>query len=633
MPFRLVFLLSAGLLLSTRLTPVRADLPPLIPRTVLFGPREKSSPTISPDARHFAYLAPDKDGLLQVWVLQRGPYDAQQVTRSPKRGVSQYIWTYTPDTLGYLQDEEGGAHFHIANIRTKEDRYATPFSGVRAELIGVDQTHPDEVLLALNKDNPRSADVYRLYVATGRLQLGTKNPGDVISWTPDPQFRIRAAAASLPDGGVEFRFRTDEQSPWQTVARLGQEDAESTIVGFTPDGLSLWLHDFAERDTQGVVKRNLQAGREEVVLSEEGVDAQEVVYNAATHEVEAAIFNRERERWKVLDPALAKDLKVLETAAPGEVSILSRDRASRTWVVGYYSDTHPAEYYLYERSCQSLTHLFSSQPELARYTLAPMRPVTIKSRDGLDLVGYLTLPVGVEPKKLPMVLLVHGGPWGRDLWRLHPETQWLANRGYAVLSVNFRGSIGYGKKFLHAGDREWAGKMQDDLLDAVDWAVEKGYADPSRVAIYGISYGGYAALVGAVFTPDVFACAIDLFGPSNLVSFLKAFPPEQAALRKMVRRRLGDVDKDEEYLKSRSPLFKADRIKIPLLIAQGGKDPHVRPAESEQIVAAMRKAGRPVEYLFFPDEGHGFERLENRLKLFAAAEPHLSRSLGGRVEW
>jgi dipeptidyl aminopeptidase/acylaminoacyl peptidase len=577
-------------------------------------------------------LAPGKNGLLQLWVLQLGQHDAQQLTVGPRAGVSQYLWTYTPDTLGYLQNEEGNVHFHIANIRTREDRDATPFSGVRADLIGVDSTHPDEVLLGLNKDNPRSADVYRLHIAKGRIQLDTKNAGDVRSWTPDPQFRIRAATASLPDGGVEFRFRKNEQSPWQSAVRLGQEDAESTIIGFTPDGQSLWLHDFAERDTQAVVKWNLQTGTEEVVLSEEGVDAAEVIYNSVTHEVEAATFNREHEYWKVLDPALAKDLKVLQRAGGDEVAILSRDRTSRTWVVGYYSDTHPPDYYLYERSCQSLTHLFSSQPGLARYTLAPMRPVMIKSRDGLDLIAYLTLPVGVESKKLPMVLFVHGGPWGREFWRLHPETQWLANRGYAVLSVNFRGSIGFGKKFMHAGDREWAGKMQDDLLDAVHWAVEKGYADPKRVAIYGISYGGYAALVGAAFTPDVFACAIDLSGPSNLVSFLRAVPPEQAALRKLLSSRVGDVDNEENYLKSRSPLFKADSIKIPLLIAQGGKDPHVRPAEAEQIVAALRKAGRPVEYLFFRDEGHGLERLDNRLKFFAAAEVHLSRSLGGRVE-
>jgi dipeptidyl aminopeptidase/acylaminoacyl peptidase len=277
--------------------------------------------------------------------------------------------------------------------------------------------------------------------------------------------------------------------------------------------------------------------------------------------------------------------------------------------------------------------LFSSRPELDKYTLAPMKPVTIKTRDGLDMICYLTVPVGVEPKNLPMILDVHGGPWGRDQWGLHPEHQWLANRGYAVLSVNYRGSAGFGKKFLHAGDKEWAGKMHDDLIDAVNWAIKEGIADPKQVAIYGGSYGGYAALVGATFTPDVFACAVDIVGPSNLVTLLKSIPPYWEPMKKIFVLRVGDPDKDKEFLESRSPLFKADQIKIPMLIAQGAHDPRVKQAEAEQIVAAIRKAGKPVEYMLFEDEGHGFARPENRLKFYAAAENFLAKHLkGGRAE-
>jgi dipeptidyl aminopeptidase/acylaminoacyl peptidase len=270
---------------------------------------------------------------------------------------------------------------------------------------------------------------------------------------------------------------------------------------------------------------------------------------------------------------------------------------------------------------------------LAKYELAPMKPVTIKSRDGLELVCYLTLPLGVEAKKLPMVLFVHGGPWGRDVWGFNSEAQWLANRGYAVLQVNYRGSTSFGKKFLHAGDREWAGKMHDDLIDAVNWAIEEGIADPKQVAIFGGSYGGYAALVGATFTPDVFACAVDVVGPSNLVTLLKSIPPYWEPMKKLFAVRVGDPEKEEEFLKSRSPLFKADRIRIPMLIAQGKNDPRVKQAESEQIVAAIRKAGKPVEYMVFEDEGHGFARPENSLKFNAAAEAFLAKHLqGGRME-
>jgi dipeptidyl aminopeptidase/acylaminoacyl peptidase len=302
-------------------------------------------------------------------------------------------------------------------------------------------------------------------------------------------------------------------------------------------------------------------------------------------------------------------------------------------VVAYTSDVRPNEFYLYDRSNRKLTYLFTSRPDLARYTLAPMKPVTIKSRDGLDLVSYLTVPVGRAPKNLLMVLMVHGGPWGRDTWGLDPQAQWLANRGYAVLQVNYRGSTGFGKKFMHAGDREWGGKMQDDLIDAVNWAVHEGIADPKRIAIFGGSYGGYAALVGATFTPDVFACAVDIVGPSNLVSLLQSIPPSWEPMRRMMAQRVGDVDREPEFLKVRSPLFRADRIKIPLLIAQGKKDPRVRQAETEQIVAAVKKAGKPVEYMLFPDEEHGFSRPENRLKFFAAVEAFLARHLGGgRVE-
>ncbi|MBL8797439.1 MAG: S9 family peptidase [Planctomycetia bacterium] len=608
---------------------------PLIPRAVLFGNPVKASPQISPDGKRLSYLAPDKNDVLQVWVQTLGKDDAKIVTADRKRGIRQHNWSYAPDTLLYMQDHEGDENFHIysVNLNGNVVRDLTPFQGVRAGIVALDRNFPNEMLVSMNVRDRRVHDVFRINLANGAADLDTENPGDVVSWEADPKFKIRAALASTPDGGTELRWRTDEKSKWQSAVKWGPDDADGRIVGFTADGKSLWLTSSEGRDTLSLVKRDLAGGKEELIATEPGADVSSVLFNPLTHTVEAVFFNRERTKWKAFDPQVAADLLRLELGAAGEPSIVSRSRDLQTWVVAYTSDTQPTSYYLYERATKKLTHLFVSQPELAKYTLAAMKPVTIKSRDGLELVSYLTLPPGESPKNMPLVLMVHGGPWARDVWGYHPTVQWLANRGYAVLQVNYRGSTGFGKKFLHAGNREWAAKMHDDLIDAVQWAVKQGIADPKRVAIYGGSYGGYAALVGATFTPDVFACAVDIVGPSNLVTLLKSIPPYWEPLKKRFAVRVGDVDKEEDFLKSRSPLFKADRIKIPLLIAQGANDPRVKQAESEQIVEAMRKSGKPVEYLLFADEGHGFARPENRLKFQAAAEAFLAKHLsGGRVE-
>jgi dipeptidyl aminopeptidase/acylaminoacyl peptidase len=627
------FLLAAAVLLVPAVT-AQAALPPLIPRKVLFGNPVKAAPEISPDGKHLSYLAPDDHNVLQVWVQTVGKDDARRVTDDKKRGIRIHMWAFAPDTLLYLQDHDGDENFHIyaVNVESAKVRDLTPFEGVRAEVVGLDRHHPNELLASFNKRDPRVFDVYRIKLDTGDAELDTKNPGDVVGWDTDPEFRVRVAQAATPDGGMEVRWRPDEKSDWKTAVRWKPEDADGQVIGFTGDGKSLWLTSSADRDTLALVKHELTDGKEAVIASDPHADATGFIFNPLTHEVEAVAFNRERVHWTALDPKVGEDLKVLQKGAPGEPSVISRDRDLQTWVVSYTSDVHSTEYYLYDRKDQKLTRLFSSRPELDKYTLAPMKPVIIKSRDGLDLVSYLTLPVGVEAKNLPMVLVVHGGPWARDSWGFSPEAQWLANRGHAALEVNYRGSTGFGKKFLHAGDRQWAGKMHDDLLDAVDWAVKEGHADKKRVAIYGGSYGGYAALVGATFTPDVFACAIDVVGPSNLVTLLKSIPPYWEPMRKLFAVRVGDLEKEEDFLTSISPLYKADRIKIPMLIAQGANDPRVKQAESEQIVEAIRKSGKPVEYLLFKDEGHGFARPENRLKFYAAMEGFLAKYLGGRAE-
>jgi dipeptidyl aminopeptidase/acylaminoacyl peptidase len=350
-----------------------------------------------------------------------------------------------------------------------------------------------------------------------------------------------------------------------------------------------------------------------------------------TYAVQAVGYDVARLTWEILDEVIREDFALLQTVTDGDFRLISRTDADDRWIVVYDCAQRAPRYYHYDRTAKKAVFLATTRPELDEFTLGPKRPVQIPARDGLTLHGYLTLPPGQEAKKLPMVLNVHGGPWARDHWGFHPEIQWLADRGYAVLQVNFRSSTGYGKKFLHAGDKEWGAKMQDDLTDSVKWAIDEGYADPGRVAIMGGSYGGYAALAGAAFTPDVYACAIDIVGPSNLETLIKSIPPYWELMKKIFDLRVGDIDKEPELIKKRSPLFSAEKIKIPMLIAQGANDPRVKQAESEQIVEALKKNGKEVEYMLFPDEGHGFARPENRLKFYAKAEEFLAKHLGGRA--
>ena len=628
-----LFWLFALMVLGGATLPAQGKLPPLIPRKVLFGNPVRASPTISRDGTQLAWLAPDKNNVLQVWVQTRGKEDARQVTQDKKRGIRIYSWTWAPNTLIYLQDQEGNEDYHLyaVDVPRGEVRDLTPFKGVRAQPLGGNRHHPDELLVGLNRRNPRLFDVYRLHLKSGKLELDTKNPGNVVGWSVDNDLRVRIASRLTPDGGQELLYRPDDKAEWKKLLKWGPQDTNGGVVGFTKDNKAVYLESSEGRETLSLVRRDLASGKEELIASNPRADVAGVIINPDTKKVEAVSFNREKVTWKALDEDIKADLEALEKGARGEPSIVSQDKTRKTWVVAYSADVTPTSYYLYDRPTKKLTKLFTAKPALEKYELAPMKPVTIKSRDGLELVSYLTLPLGREAKALPTVLLVHGGPWARDSWGYDAEAQWLANRGYAVLQVNFRGSTGLGKKFLEAGNRQWAAKMHDDLIDAVNWAVKQGYTDPKKVAIMGGSYGGYAALVGAAFTPDVFCCAISVVGPSNLVTLLKSIPPYWEPVKKIFALRVGELD-DEKFLKERSPLFRADKIKIPLLIAQGANDPRVKQAESEQIVAAVRKAGKPVEYLLFKDEGHGFARPENRMKYHAAAEAFLAKYLGGRAE-
>jgi dipeptidyl aminopeptidase/acylaminoacyl peptidase len=607
---------------------------PLIPRKVLFGNPEKTNPQISPYGTHMAYLAP-VNNVLNVWVGTIGSDDYQPTTRDEERGVRFYFWAQDNKHIMYIQDVGGNENWRLyaTNLDTHETRDLTPFENVQVQIIDHDKHFPNELLIGLNKENPQVHDVYHLDLTSGELTLVAKNPGTTMSWVTDAHFKVRAATAALSDGGTELLVRDDERSDWRKLLTWDADDSlTSGPIGFTPDGRAIYLQDSRNANAGRLVKLDIATGHVTVIAEDPHYDVGNVMIHPDTHAVQAVAFTRDRNEWVVLDETIRMDFDTLGSIHRGDFFITSRDNADTTWVVAFTVDNGPVPFYAYERKSLRATLLFDNQPALNEYTLATIEPVSFTSRDGLTIHGYLTLPPDGQKRELPMVLNVHGGPWGRDTWGYRPDAQWFANRGYACLQVNFRGSTGYGKDFVNAGDREWGRNMHNDLVDAVQWAIEKGIADPEKVAIFGGSYGGYAALVGATFTPDLFCCAVDIVGPSNLNTLIRTIPPYWSTFLATFHKRVGNPDTEEAFLNSRSPLFKVDQIKIPILIGQGANDPRVKQAESEQIVEAMKRNGIEYEYMLFPDEGHGFAKPENRLTFFAAAEKFLAKHLGGRYE-
>jgi dipeptidyl aminopeptidase/acylaminoacyl peptidase len=611
---------------------------PLIPRQLLFGNPEKTSPKLSSDGTKLAYLAPNAQNVLNVWVrdLENPEKPDRQVTSDQKRGIRSFLWQYEPDYILYVQDKDGDENWHLYQVHlgTLATKDLTPYEGITASILAYDPRFPHEMLILMNKRDPGLFDVYRLNLQTGQLQLDTENPGGdtkVHHWVADHNLQIRASQFHNEHGATIVRVRDRVDAPWRNFLTAEPTDNLS-VDDFTADNQSLYLFSDIGGKAIRLLKANVATGEQTLIVEDAAYDLSSAMMNPVTHALEAVAVEREKLEWIVMDPQLKADFNHLAQTFKGPFTLTSRDLANQNWVVVSLSDQRPAHFYLYHRPSKALTFLFSTQPALERYKLSPMRPITFRARDGMTLHGYLTLPLGKDPHQLPTVLYVHGGPWVRDSWGLNPTVQWLANRGYAVLQINYRGSTGYGKAYLNAGIREWGAKMHDDLIDGKNWMVNQGYADPQKVAIFGGSYGGYATLVGLTFTPDAFCCGVDVVGPSNLITLLQTIPPYWGPIKCTFDVRVGRLDTEEEFLKSRSPLFKADQIKKPLLIAQGANDPRVKQAESDQIVAAMREKRLPVEYLLFADEGHGFARPENRLKFYAATEEFFSKYLGGRHE-
>ena len=599
---------------------------PLIPREVFFNNLEKSLPQLSPDGAKLAFLAPDQRNITNVWV------DDQIVTSDAKRGIQFYRWEYDNQHILYIQDRDGDENWHLyeTDIAAKTTRDLTPFDGVRAELIAYEPQFPRELLIQINRRNPGLFDVYRLNLDGGALELEVENDHNAIAWLADHRLQVRASQSFDQNGNTIIRVRDEKNGPWRELMRWGPEEMGG-IVGFSHDNDSLFLIVSIDANAKRLITVDIATGSCKVIAEDPQYDLTEVMVNPHTHEVEAVKIYRERAAWNILDPAVKVDFVQLEKP-DADLSIMNRDQKDEHWIVKYESSQHPPHYYLYDRLTRSSRFLFTTQPKLENYPLSPMTPISYTARDGMTLHGYLTLPLDADPKNLSTILFVHGGPWARDMWGCDPFVQWLANRGYAVLQVNYRGSTGYGKNYCNAGNKEWAGKMHTDLLDGKEWMIEQGYSNPDKVAILGGSYGGYAALVGMAFTPEEFCCGIDLVGPSNLVSLLETIPPYWNPVKSIFDIRVGNLETERAFLESCSPIFKVDQICRPLLIAQGANDPRVNQAESDQIVAALRQRGKEVEYLLFSDEGHGFSKPENIIKFCISAEYFLHKHLGGRLQ-
>jgi dipeptidyl aminopeptidase/acylaminoacyl peptidase len=481
----------------------------------------------------------------------------------------------------------------------------------------------------MNKRDPKLFDVHRIDLKTGEVELDTENPGDVQSWQADNALRIRAAQVQTDEGGTIIRIRDNSKSPWRELIRWGPDETFGGVNGFSPDNQALWITTSLDVNAARLLEIDLGSGKRKVITEDPQFDVSSTINNPKTNALEAVSYTKQRTEYVFIDARAKADFEVLHKVRKGDIAGISQSLDDNRWIVGFVSDDAPEYWYLYDRSKQQATLLFSNRPQLEKYTLSAMKPIEFTARDGMKLYGYLTTPAGMEARNLPMVEFVHGGPWGRDEWGYNRYAQWLANRGYAVLQVNFRGSTGYGKQYVNAGDRQWAGTMHTDLLDGKDRVAKQGIANPAKVCIMGGSYGGYATLAGVTFSPDAFACGVDIVGPSNLNTLLKTIPPYWSTLLTTFHKRMGD---SEAVLKEESPLFKADQIKAPLLIGQGANDPRVNKAESDQIVAAMRKNDKPVQYYVFPDEGHGFARPANNMAFNAASEEFLAKYLGGRFE-
>jgi dipeptidyl aminopeptidase/acylaminoacyl peptidase len=624
-----------------------AGLPALIDRELIFGNPEISGAQLSPDGKYLAFQKPWKD-TRNIYVKGVDePFNAARLlTAELKRPIPGYFWSRDSKYILYVKDNDGDENYNVyavdpaakpaAGSDAPASRDLTGLKGIRVQLVNVPKNDPDIIYIGLNDRDKAWHDLYKLKLSTGEKTLVRKNTERIVGWDFDLAGNLRLATRSAENGDTEI-LRVDSDKFTQIYSCNVFESCST--LRFQKDGKQAYMetNKGADVDLSALVLFDPASGKTEMVESDplKKVDFGGAVFSEATDELAITTYEDDRVRRYFKDKAFEADFKWLTGKLPGkEVSRTSSTLDERLWLVNANSDTEPGEAYLFERKTHKLTLQYRVREKLPRESLAEMKSIRYKSSDGLEIPAYITLPKGIPGKSLPTIIFPHGGPWGRDVWGYNGYAQFFANRGYAVLSMNFRGSTGYGKKFLDAGNKEWGRKMQDDVTWGVKYLVDEGIADPKRVGIFGGSYGGYATLAGVTVTPDLYAAAVELFGPSNLITLLESIPPYWESIRAMFYKRMGDPTTPEgkAMLIERSPLTSAAKIKTPLMIAQGANDARVNHAESEQIVIALRDRGFPVEYLLIPDEGHGFARPVNNMATVMATEKFFAQYLGGRYQ-
>ena len=614
--------------------PLLGATPPLIPRTVVLEASERGNPVLSPDGKRVAYTAPLK-GVANIWIRTLATRDERPATADTKDGIDSCYWQADGQHVLYLQDRSGDedTHLYQTNTDTGATRDLTPLAGARAMGLIMDPRHPDTLLIHMNARDKRFFDLYRLDLKTGILKLDTQNPGDVARFYADHRLRVRAAEVIKRDNSVEIMVRDDSGAPWRTLMAWGSDEMNSDltgVAGFSADDSRIWVVTSVGANTERLLEVDLRTGARNVLGEDPQFDVSALMVNPIRGTLDAVGVERERMSWTFFDKRTHADFDVLGKVRSGDIWIRGRDRSDRVWLVKYTASDYPTTYYLYDRTAKTAAYLFSEDPKLEQVRLARKRPIEFKASDGMTIYGYLTVPVGGPSKGIPLVVLVHGGPWTRDDWSLDLRVQCLSNRGYAVLQVNFRGSTGYGKAYENAGDLKWGSRVIQDLVDGKNWVVAQGVADPKRVAIMGGSFGGYATLAALAFYPREFTCGVAINAVSDANRLMASMPSHWTVGRARFETRMG---KDPEFLKSISPLGKADRVVRPLLIMHNANDVRVKQEHSDLMVAALRRSGKDVTYLVFPNAGHvSGGAPADFFTRWAAVEAFLGRHLGGRVE-
>ncbi|NPV12331.1 MAG: S9 family peptidase [Ignavibacteria bacterium] len=619
--------------------------PPIIDRELFFGDPEISGAQLSPDGKYLTFLK-QYNKIRNIWIKKVDePFEnARPITADTKRAVTNYFWSEDSKFILYVQDKDGDENFRIYAVNPFEPgdpvppaKNLTPYENVRAMIIDVPKKTPKEIIVALNDRDPSLHDVYRLNILTGERKLLYENKENIAGWETDLDGNLRLAIRQTEDGGTEILKLENGK-----LIKIYEVNFEETAypVRFSKDGKSFYLatNKGSKRDKIQLELFDLKTGKTKLIDKDplDEVDFAGALFSDITNELLMTYYVGEKVRYYPKEKKFKKDFETLLTQVPdGNIGFMSITNDENLWLVSVSSDIDPGSVYLFDRRTGKAQFVYKSRPNLPSEWLSEMKPVKYTARDGMTIYGYLTIPKGLEPKNLPVVMLIHGGPWARDNWGYNPIAQFLANRGYAVFQPNFRGSTGYGKKYLNAGNKQWGrGSMQHDITDAVNFLIKEGIADPKRVAIAGGSYGGYATLAGLAFTPDLYACGFDIVGPSNIITLLNSIPPYWKPVQKTFAIRVGAKDNPEErkMLEEQSPLNYATEIKAPLYVVQGANDPRVKKAESDQIVAALRDLGRDVEYMLAPDEGHGYLNELNRLAMFTAMEKFFAKHLKGRVQ-